>query len=208
MLTVKQLEQYIGSKAADWAGACYGVAARAAEMIEGARPVYGHYLGYVHPRCMFAPAAKAGFVQHGWVALADGRILDPTRWVFEKRRPYIHVGPAGSDYDEGGNRFRAKQIGPAPEFDFDDKAVNVTPSMLPSDAWNYVESILGLDKMFMDDEYTPGDITVPQLQWLANQDPRSMQGHAKPIFELLERLKMRGFVPYDNWVMVKEGRAR
>lgn len=207
MIALQQLEEHIGTPAEEWAGACYGIACKAAELVDGARPVYGHFLGAVHPKSVFAAASRAGFVQHGWVVLPDGKVIDPTRWVFECKKPYIYIGPAGVDYDEGGNQFRTASIGSPPRFDPDEKTINISSSMLPTEAWNFIESTLGLQDMFMEDGYEPGDVNVKQLGWVANLDPRLMQGQASVIYGLLERLHMAGFIPYDNRVMVKEGRV-
>jgi len=31
-------------------------------------------------------------VRHTWITLTDGRVLDPTRWVFDDSAPYVYVG--------------------------------------------------------------------------------------------------------------------
>jgi len=211
--TIKQLEKQFGAPALKWAGKCYAVACAAAKLIDGSTPVYGHYLGSVHPKSMFASAARAGFVQHGWVILPDRSILDPTRWVFEvsyesiRRRkavPRIYVGLPGNDYDEGGNQFRVSRLGPPPDFDFEEEEIiNIRPSMLSSGAWTFVERILDLERYFMLDRYNPGDITMRQLHWVANLDPRTMEGHAREIYALLKTLKASGFVPCDNYQMAQ-----
>jgi hypothetical protein len=36
------------------------------------------------------PFSEARF--HMWMRLADGRVVDPTRWCYEGREPYIYVG--------------------------------------------------------------------------------------------------------------------
>lgn len=215
MITIEQLEKASGIPVFKWAGKCYGMACEAAKLIEGSVPVYGHYLGPVHPKSMFASASKAGFVQHGWVKLPDGRILDPTRWAFEtslgsiqrrKAKPHIYIGP-NDVYDEGGNKFRMQRLGRPPEFDPEEKIINIKPHQLCSEAWNFIEKTLGLGDLLGWDYYEPGDITLEQLHWIANQDPRSMEGHAKAIYDMLTSMKLIGLVPIDNKRMVERGEA-
>jgi hypothetical protein len=37
-------------------------------------------------------------VRHVWITLADGRVCDPTRWVFEGVEPYVYVGTDAEHY--------------------------------------------------------------------------------------------------------------
>lgn len=50
--------------------------------------------------------------RHGWVELPDGRIWDPTRWVFEDVDPYIYIGDS-DDYDPGMRKVRTSDGGSA-----------------------------------------------------------------------------------------------
>lgn len=202
-MTIKQVEQAFGLPAKEWAGKCYQVACAAAKLIPGSTAVYGHYLGKVHPSSIFA--GRAMFVQHGWVILPDGQILDPTRWAFEGKKPYLYVGK-DSVYDEGGNQFRGAMQGDPPEFDPCEKTHEITKEILPTKAWNWLEKTLGLDRI-MEDGYEPGTVTEEQLHWVAHVDPRRMDGNAKDVFSMLEKLGMRALVPFDNWRMVEQGRA-
>ena len=202
MITIEQLEKEFGLPIKKWAGKCYQVACAAAKLIKGAEPIYGHFLGEVKEGTMFHTSALAGFVQHGWVQLPDGQILDPTRWVFEGAKPYLYHGP-NDCYDEGGNALRMALMGGPPEFDPDEDIINIKPHMLATKAWVFVEERLGLEDALMYEGYEPGDITKEQLFWLANQDPRKLHGHARAIYAMLEGLDMKGFVPIDNWGMVE-----
>jgi hypothetical protein len=194
VITVEQLEKVSEMEARRWVGNCYGIACVAAPLAGGV-PVYGHYLGPVHSKSMFA--MRKGFIQHGWVSLPDGRILDPTRWEFEGIEPYIYVGPS-DHYDEGGNQLRMQMLGSSPEFDSDEKVFNITSSMLHTEAWNFVESVLGLRDCLGWDGYEAGDVDLKQLQWLANQDPATLEGHGGDIYAMLTRLNLKGFIPIDN----------
>jgi hypothetical protein len=76
-----------------WKGHCYSVACTLnRELGLGWREVYGHYLGRVHPKSYFGKRARIlPFQNHGWLELPDGRVFDPTRWVFENAPPYLYV---------------------------------------------------------------------------------------------------------------------
>ncbi len=92
--TLEECEKALGEKAEKWGGRCFEVASRIVEagLVDGVA-VYGHWVGDVHPESMFArKSVRLPFVQHGWVQLADGRVLDPTRWEFEHVAPYLFVG--------------------------------------------------------------------------------------------------------------------
>lgn len=203
MITLEELEEETGMKARQWAGNCYGIACAAADMIGGAEAVYGHWLGPVSDKSRFA--GRPIFVQHGWVLLRDGRVLDPTRWEFEGVEPYIYVGES-DHYDEGGNGFRMAMAGSPPPWDPSDNVYEVTPEILPAEPWTFVEKLLGLDQITSKD-YTPGDVTFAQLHWLANVDPRQMEGHAEAVYEMLKDFHMEAHIPFDNRVMVERGRA-
>ncbi len=207
MITVEQLEESSKIPVRMWVGNCYTMACEAADLIEGSKPVYGHFRGDVHPKSVFSRVAVAGWVQHGWVVLPDGKILDPTRWVFECKKPYIFIGTTGVEYDEGGNTLRRLILEPAPKFDPEDRVVNIKKEMCPSDTWTFIEEVFQLQDQFVYDEYSPGDITVFQLHWLANQDPKDLRGYAGIIYGMLERLNMKGFIPIDNYRRVKNGRV-
>lgn len=118
-VTLAETAAWAGKSPDLWPGKCTEIAdallrgAHAAGRLEGARTVFGHYRGFNHPLGFFGRLAHLSFVQHGWVELADGTVLDPTRWVFENVTPYIYQGPA-ADYDEGGNVDRAEQQRPCP----------------------------------------------------------------------------------------------
>ena len=86
-LTLAQAEAALGEPAARWEMRCYEIASRLvhARAVEG-KAVYGHWRGPVHPA---APFTSVVVVRHGWINLPDGRICDPTRWVFEQ----VTAGP-------------------------------------------------------------------------------------------------------------------
>ncbi len=209
MITISEIEKAFGLPAPEWAGKCYEVACAAADLIDGAVAVYGHYLGDVAPGTLFS--GRPGFVQHGWVLLPDGSVLDPTRWAFEGVDPYLYVAPMSDEYDEGGNKLRTALQGQAPTFNCEDRVVNIKPRILPMAAWAWMESVLGLQDHFGDEGYEPGDVGFMQLVWIANLDPRMMGvdgEHTVDIYAMLGKLDQMALVPIDNQLMVEQGRHR
>jgi hypothetical protein len=91
-LTIAEVERAIGLKTSEWHGNCYSIACSIlrAGLVEG-RPAYGHYLGPVASTGYWASRRGSKFQRHGWIVLNDGRILDPTRWSFEDKKPYLAI---------------------------------------------------------------------------------------------------------------------
>jgi hypothetical protein len=91
--SLAQCEKAIGEKAEKWVARCYEISCAivAAGLVDG-EAVYGHWIGDVAPGSHFAERGRLPFIPHGWILLKDGRVLDPTRWVFEDVDPYLYVG--------------------------------------------------------------------------------------------------------------------
>jgi hypothetical protein len=92
--TLAECEKVLGEKAEKWVARCYEISCRivAAGLVDGVA-VYGHWTGDVASGSYFATrSARLPFVNHGWILLKDGRVLDPTRWVFENVAPYLYIG--------------------------------------------------------------------------------------------------------------------
>jgi hypothetical protein len=91
--TLAECEKALGEKAEAWVARCYEISCAivVAGLVDG-EAVYGHWLGDVAPGSHFADRGRLAFIQHGWILLKDGRVLDPTRWVFENVTPYLYVG--------------------------------------------------------------------------------------------------------------------
>ncbi len=171
-----------------WQGNCFAVAQALVDngVFEG-RAVYGHYLG---------PVARGGFFKttrlfqrHGWVILDyDGRILDPTRWVFENAEPYIYL-TLGNDaeYDEGGNRWRDDNEPSLPQWSEDDRRIDLELGIEAEEI--VVGALTG----------GPPWLTYPLLMWLANLSLDRLQPHAKEIYDALATAGQKAMVPWDNW---------
>ena len=206
--SLRACELALQEPASAWVARCFEIASRIVEARltpPGSVAVYGHWIGPVAKGSHFEGRAALPFVNHGWVLLPDGNVLDPTRWVFENVEPYLYVGVA-DHYDEGGNRFReATQPSRAPAFDPDDEVYELTKLVLPeAAAWNFIEKTLGLLEAAADDpDYQIGTVTKTQLRWLAHRDPRSLGDHAYAIYVALKTLDLGAHIPIDNLRMVE-----
>jgi hypothetical protein len=194
---LKMLEEQCGP-AQEWGGRCTEIARRASELV-GHPDVYGHYRGPVHAGGFWGSRKGHGFIQHGWVKLPTGKVLDPTRFSFEHKDPYIHVGPERPEYDEGGQIFRAQRIG-APPGRREEPTRPVTLSfVLTPEAARSVELIFGPEEVELHDVNGTVTMTVRQALYLANSSYESLQPFTREIYQALAKADLRGFVPMDNW---------
>jgi hypothetical protein len=170
----------------EWPGNCYGIACAIlkAGLVEG-RAVYGHFLGTSAPGSIFYGKP---LVHHGWIETPDGKIVDPTRWVFECAQPYLFVSPTREtkDYDEGGNVYRLKTEKPAPAFNPKEQLFSLSAEAVPM--------INGMLKRPNADN----QVCISEMFWLANLSLYTLSDMAKPLYEELERLDMLSLVPVDN----------
>jgi len=181
----------IGIPLEDWPGNCYAIACKIVEtgLIEGSsKAVYGHWRGDIRPASMFySTYSRVGFVRHGWIRMATGMIIDPTRWVFEVKAPYIWAGMQGDEYDEGGNQLRQAMENPPPEYDPQARTVDLDWTGLEC----FTEEIYNLLG------YTP-EIQLNHLFWLANLSLYTLGDLAVPVYELLVQNNFEALIPLDN----------
>lgn len=192
--TVEDVEEAIKTQSADWRGWCYEIACAILDsgLIKG-RAAYGHYYGPVAPLWATKMAKWGAYSQdmstapirpHGWIALADGDVCDPTRWVWTDTEPDIWIGP-DDEYDEGGNIWRRAHLPDQPTPS--GRNVNIT---LPPHA----RVLLGL---------TPNDdVTLGHLFWLGNLPPEELMP-AAPIYDALDVVGLGAIVPIDNYKLVR-----
>lgn len=191
-MTIEQVVKSIDFPTEKWHGNCYGVAKAIvkAGLVEGTA-VYGHYLGYVDPDGYWKKYAGHPFIQHGWVVLLDGGILDPTRWSFENTNPYLALFEKTDEeyeqYDEGGNTWREVFRPPFPETDPNDEVLSLelTPEC----------------KTFVDDMLPEGvssdALTIQQLLWIANAPYDSFGPLVGEIYKGICKIES-AFIPIDN----------
>lgn len=117
-IPTEKAEKAIGIPAADWGGRCHEIAdailKTKLEFVKGGTLHYGNWLGPIHSESIFAGRP---ICHHGWIQKMEGTktlIIDPTRWAFEGRKPYIFMGPQDF-YDDGGQEAQAHRVGKAPE---------------------------------------------------------------------------------------------
>lgn len=174
-----------------WPSNCYALACAAVKAGVPGKALYGHWLGPVAEGTVFS---KRPIVRHGWVLMPDGRVCDPTRFVFEGKKAYVYVG-ANDYYDMGGNAFRRATMRPPPAWDAEDKQYKCT---VPTPAWNFLEKALKLDEVYDNSAYKVGYVSQDQLFWLANLDLDTLGPHAKPIFEWMVKIGREAAIPIDN----------
>lgn len=183
--TLKEVEKAIKITAQKWAGRCHEISALILkkELVKGELR-YGHWLGPVDIRSPFYLTSHSmGFVQHGWIE-DRGDIIDPTRWVFESRAPYIYHGPCKGWYDVGGNQHRKKLRQPCAPFKKSDPQVAPPKGKLAA----VIGKILGARRM----------MSVKQAHWIANLSPDELEPNAKEIYEYLIDAGCVGLIPVDN----------
>lgn len=223
-LTVAAVEKAIGMKAAEWSGNCYAVACAIlrARMVKG-RPAYGHWLGEVHRDSPFARDGKRPpIVRHGWIAMKDGSVIDPTRWVFEAAEPYIWHGmpPDDPDCEDCGYK----------EFEHDEDDDSATCSEFRGPRWPYDE---GGDRLRAATQRPfpqvgpgepvcvrlllpsgvlrrlgiSGQLTRQQAAWVANLPFSKLGRDAWAVCVALDAAGCRAYVPIDTWTRAEAERG-
>lgn len=212
LLSLKQAEELVGDKAANWHGRCFEIASVLAPHV-GGTAVYGHWVGDISAKAKFWAAKKdTGFANHGWVVLPNEHgnyvygqevILDPTRWSFEAKKPYLWSGRNDGSYDEGGNKLRdLMQCNKPRSEDPDDNREPVLLPMSSDELYERIRVVCGISWL---EEYSED---YPYLaHWdvlrLCNANP-----HKLGLFfvaEVYEKLNAAGYkygIPLDNWNMV------
>lgn len=187
--SIEEIAKKIQWPIAEWPGNCYTLACMIAPLV-GGTPVYGHWTGPVAPGSMFS---EKPIVQHGWILLKGNTVIDPTRYVFEGREPYIYDGIADF-YDEGGNALRATFRRPCPEFDYKEGGgVNVPFSAA---VVAVVDRLMAPAK-----RHVSGRLSKAQVFWLANL-PYDAFGPGETVRRVYGALSVAGYraaIPVDNY---------
>ena len=205
-LTVEAVERQYGYSTAEWEGQCSRVAAAVVDLLghASARRVYGHYYGPISHRSIIWGARRhLPFQHHGWVVLGDGRVLDPTRWSFEAKEPYIALLENTGDYDEGGERVRAFMVMPWPEYgasDVGELEPEPAERLLNVKLSNVEVLVLKSLGAKIDRTADGASLLSPiQLGWIACL-PRVWLGeHCKSIYRVLIDLGFKALIPLDNY---------
>ena len=187
-LTVAKVERVLGMPYEMWVGNCYGIAcALVKHKLTDGEAVYGEYIGPIDPEGAWCrDGGRTVFVNHGWVRLPDGRVLDPTMWAFLGRKPFIWLGADELHHDEGANRRKAAFLRPPPGYSPEDRQVALD---LTGEALAHVEALLLADAP---------PFSINQVVWLANL-PLSMLGeHVDAVFLAICKSDNAPLIPWDN----------
>ena len=183
-----------------WKGNCFCVASKIVNedvLMTECRAVYGHYLGPVSSKSYFSNRKDMPFISHGWILLPNGNIIDPTRWVFEAKEPYMAFidskDDAAEEYDEGGNGWRSAFVKPAPSYDKKDRQISFTEEEFDKiSGRTYVLGLLG------DKRKNIEKLCVNQIFWLANLSLDTLGIYVREIYEYIKYIEQEAFIPYDN----------
>lgn len=186
----EEIAKKINLPTKEWPGKCHQIADMCikAGVVDG-KLRYGQFLGEISKDSKLFGGKAGAASHHGWVELPDKRIWDPTRWAFENKKPYIYIGKNDGDYDMGGNKLKAKytDLANAPAYKKTDRMLKLE---LDSKTKDYVNKIFG-------DSHD--ERPLEQVHWLAIQDPDKLGDMAKPIYQALDKLKLKVLIPIDNW---------
>jgi hypothetical protein len=197
---INKIGDIIGRPPERWKGNCYCVSLRIVNnkiIDDDCRAVYGHYMGSVSSKSFFKNCRKMPFIRHGWILLSNGDIIDPTRWVFEAKEPYIAFIDRDDDiaeeYDEGGDEWRKALETPAPPYDKKDRQFSFTVEEFDKlDGRGYVLDLLG------DKRKEVKEICLDQIFWLANLSRDTLGNRVREIYAYIEHVGCFEFIPIDN----------
>lgn len=180
---IKKIAKKINWPVSGWPANCYAVAVaihQAKLVPPGSTCRYGVWWGPILSKKHFR---NQTFAHHGWIELPDGRIYDPTRFVFEDAKPYVWVGENDEGhYDIAGQRLNQTfyQEFPARK----EPGILLTPKQR-ADLALFMPSVKDEDPDF------------GQMMWLAHMPVEQMGNKAERILRIFEELKLSALVPLD-----------
>ena len=183
---IELIEKRIGIPAIEWKGRCHEIAHQIylKDLVpKDSKVRYGLWWGFISQDSVFS---NRPFTHHGWIELSDGRIYDPTRFVFFDGEPSIFIGEKNEDYDAGGNRLLESK--PRPE----------RKGMV----FKLTSSQQNKLRVFIEDGEK--GIYLSDCFWLGNLPLDSLNGYAKQIYNVLVELGHKAVIPIDNYEMAQE----
>jgi hypothetical protein len=120
-------------------------------------------------------------------------VIDPTRWSFEGRAPYIaHIVTGDAelrDYDEGGDLLRRSMRSPCPPLaPLEDRRFALK---LPVEVQEFVNHLLsGASKV--------DDVPLRHLHWIATAPFVILEPFNAEIYDAIAHLGWGGLIPIDN----------
>lgn len=181
---------------AKWRGNCYGIAQRLADdFYEKGEAVFGHYYGPIDEDGYFGE--RSGLNQHGWIEFEDEKIIDPTRWVFTNKAPFLYITHKPDDeYDRAGQKLRESLTTPPPE----DGEGDVFEVDFGDEVEPFIYSLLDVD-------HQRNEYYFNELGWIANLPVKTLGEHAESIYKTLinhETDYLGALIPIDHKTMVLE----
>jgi hypothetical protein len=200
-LSMASIGERIDVPVEDWPGRCFEIASKIVDSFDwqDAAAVYGHYRGPISRECALFYGKPV--VHHGWILLKTGVVVDPTRWVFEAREPYIAVFRpwerehaevfASIEYDEGGEVFNEKLRGPRPEYNPQSQCVSISAG--GGDAAT-VRAVMG---RLLGALVSREVLSVDELRWLAKTPYSKLGDGAAVLYPWLVTAGLRPLIPID-----------
>lgn len=196
-MTVDEATAILGTGPADWEWSCHAVSTALQPHVPGGKVRRGFYLG----------ATTKPVVQHSWIELPDGQVLDPTIHAFTDHPP-LSIRPA-DEYDIGGCKSQTPSYPPGTGgagevFDVDVMSVDYFADLLQlhADEWDHGAT-----------EDDPGwmAVDIRQLHWLAHAPVRDEERNgvlsrffAPEAYDLIASAGHQALIPIDRWHWVMD----
>ena len=194
----------IGVPVSNWPGNCAAIAKAIFDFfpIEGMKLCRGHIHARAHKDSVF----RGEVHQHSWLELADGRILDPTRWTINSpHKPSIFLGLNSElEYDEYSQSLN-DNVRLAQRSSISSLLSTNTDQMR-----GLLQKIGAAEWRILFEREKPeslGDSAVRRfgdvLMDLKAELPEKLENAAE-IYGAFERCGLRGLLQIDKWVTVME----
>lgn len=173
-----------------WPNNCYAVATALVDLLPlTARTAYGFWYG----TDVRNPGEELS--RHGW-ALLNGFVLDPTRWVFEQREPYLFVQKTSKakEYDEGMTQLREAFEHSSPKRDLSQKQFAFKWDL---DETTFLTNLFGESRSW-------NILTCEECFWIANKPPKRILPIVESFYKQLKGYDLLALVPIDFRAMLKD----
>lgn len=191
-LTVAEVAKAIKWPSSRWAGNCYGIASQMVNKgVVIGKVRFGFWTGKIHHKSKFAGRL---LTHHAWIELPGGRVLDPTRFAFENKEPYLFIGeyPEHPEYELGGAIIRMMR-GEFPAFNSEEEHFQF-PKALRETLGSLLEKEI------------PKIVSFGQVFWMAHLTPEELGVElCRELFKWLDTKKFRALIPIDMWLLVMGG---
>lgn len=195
MPTIAEIENAIKIPANTWEGRCHEIATMMANsgvlspIEDKYGPLfnaYGIFTGHIDKGNIFSGRPMT---RHGWLESPSGFIIDPTRFVFETKKPYIWTGPF-DDYDLSGARTRWNNMKNANIDKRDERYVEL--GGYPQTLLYVLQDITGSNLVLSQKK-----ITISQLSFVMLSPLEYMKEHAVDILNIGFENGLSPIIPTD-----------